>query len=202
MTAASRLGWYVDSAGITHGFKRSANGSKTATIDPPGSTLTNAWSINNSGTIVGTYVDSAGVNHGFTLAGTTYTTFDAPNGALLTEFLGVNSAATPVMVGIYVDSAGVQHGFALKNGTFQDITVPGAVLTASDRINNSGVIVGLHGTNVFGPYSGYQRKAKNFTNINFPSATETRCRGINNAGIIVGRYTDSAGVIHGMMIAP
>src|SRR5215469_16577280 len=85
------VGWYVDSAGISHGFKRSASGSKTATIDPPGSTRTNAWSINNSGTIVGTYVDSAGFFHGFTLAGGTYTTFDAP-GSNLTEFTGVNSA--------------------------------------------------------------------------------------------------------------
>jgi hypothetical protein len=107
------------------------------------------------------------------------------------------------MVGIYFDSSGVQHGFSLKNGTtFTDITYPGATVTASDRINDTNVIVGLHGTSSSGPFMGYRKSGTKFTNILFPSSTETRCRGLNNAGVIVGRYTDSGGVIHGMMVTP
>src|SRR5207237_4145577 len=104
-------------------------------------------------------------------------------------------------VGIYFDSSSVQHGFSLTNGTtFADITYPGATVTAADRINDSNVIVGLHGTSSSGPFSGYRKGATTFTNINFPCATETRCRGLNNGGIIVGRYTDTSSVIHGFMV--
>ncbi len=53
-----------------------------------------------------------------------------------------------------------------------------------------------------GPFSGYQKKGTTYGKVNFPGATETRCRGLNNAGAIVGRYTDTAGVVHGMMVTP
>ena len=46
------VGWYIDSAGITHGYKFSKG--KYTKIDPPGTELTNAWSINSAGTVVGT----------------------------------------------------------------------------------------------------------------------------------------------------
>jgi hypothetical protein len=201
--AGDIVGWYIDTAGITHGFHRTAAG-KLSKIDPPGSTTTNAWSINSAGTIVGTYVGSDGIFHGFTLIGTTYTSFDAPNGAILTEFTGINNAGTS-MVGIYDDSAGEEHGFQLTGSTFTTIDPPGSNTTATDRINDKGAVVGLFcaGTACVqnaGPFSGYLKNPK-YHKINFPSATETRCRGLNNAGNIVGRYTDSSGVIHGMMVA-
>ncbi len=194
------VGWYIDTAGIDHGF--SFKSGKYTTIDPPGTTLTNAWGVNSAGEIVGAYVGTDGIYHGFTLSGTTYTTFNAPNGAILTEFTGINNLGQ--MTGIYDDSAGVEHGFTLNNGKFTSVTFPGTgiAVTATDRINDTGEIVGLYGTSTTGPFSGYSRTAGKYATIMYPSSTETRCRGLNNAGTVVGRYTDSAGVIHGMMFVP
>jgi probable HAF family extracellular repeat protein len=194
------VGWYIDASGITHGFMFDKG--VVTTIDPPGSTLTNAWSINQAGGIVGAYTDSSGVFHGFTDRAGTFTTFDAPNGAILTEFTGINN--TNQRVGIYIDANSVQHGFTLINNTFADVSFPGAnvVVTAADRINDSGQIVGLWGTNTAGPFKGYTRVGTKFTSIVVPQSTETRLRGLNNAGLMTGRYTDTAGFIHGVTIAP
>jgi hypothetical protein len=194
------VGWYVDTAGVDHGFSFSKG--KYTTIDPPGTTFTNAWGVNSAGEIVGTYIGTDGVYHGFTLSGTTYTTFNAPKGAILTEFTGINNLGQ--MVGIYDDSAGVEHGFTLNSGKFASVTYPGTgvAVTATDRINDSGEIVGLYGFSTSGPFSGYSRTGTTYTTITYPGSTETRCRGLNNAGTIVGRYTDTTGVIHGMMFVP
>lgn len=194
------VGWYIDSAGVNHGFSFSKG--KYTKIDPPGTTLTNAWGVNSAGEIVGTYVGTDGIFHGFTLTGTTYTTYNAPNGASLTELTGINNLGQ--MTGIYFDSAGVQHGFTLNNGKFTSVTFPGTgiAVTATDRINDTGEIVGLYGTSTTGPFSGYSRTAGKYATIMYPSSTETRCRGLNNAGTVVGRYSDTSGVIHGMMFVP
>lgn len=190
------VGWYTDSSNITHGFATDAE-LHTTSLDPPGSTLTNAWGINDAGEIVGAYTDSSGVYHGFTYVKGTYTSYDAPGGAILTEITGINN--TGAMVGIFDDSTGVEHGFGLRNGKFTQIDDPasGGVVTATDRINDSGEYVGLWGTATTGPFSGYHAKNNKFSTIMFPGSTETRTRGINNAGDVVGRYTDSAGVVHG-----
>ncbi|HTA23352.1 MAG TPA: hypothetical protein VK763_07445 [Terriglobales bacterium] len=195
------VGWYTDSSGITHGMKVNAKLNVT-TIDPPGAATTNAWSINDAGEVVGAYIDSGGVYHGFTLVGTTYTTFDAPNGSILTEFTGINNQ--DYKVGIFDDSTGVEHGFALAGEHFVQIDDPNAdgVVTATDRANDNDEYVGLWGTNVDGPFSGYHAKNNVFTTITFPGAFETRTRGINNAGIVVGRYTDQNGLIHGYAGTP
>jgi probable HAF family extracellular repeat protein len=194
------VGWYNDASGLTHGFMYDKG--TVTTIDPPGSTLTNAWSINNAGIIVGAYTDASGVFHGFVDNAGAFKTFDAPNGSILTEFTGINNHNQ--QVGIYDSSDGVEHGFTLVGKTFTDVTYPGAntIVTATDRINDSGEIVGLTGTNTAGPFKGYQRIGTQYTPILFPGSTETRCRGLNNAGIITGRYTDTAGFIHGMTVAP
>jgi len=195
--ANAMVGWFSDATtGITHGFMFAAG--KATKIDPPGSTFTNAWSINSAGVIVGTYIGSDSVFHGFVDTAGTYTSFDAP-GATLTEILGINNKNQ--MVGIYLDSAAVQHGFTLVGTKFTSFDYPmtGVNVTAADRINDSGEIVGLYGTNgSAGPFMGYTRLGKTFTSVLFPNSTETRVRGVNNGGMIVGRYTDTSGHIHGM----
>jgi uncharacterized membrane protein len=57
------VGYYYDADGKGHGFLLD-NGSYT-TLDPPGSTYTQANGINDSRQIVGSYVDAAGNAHGF-----------------------------------------------------------------------------------------------------------------------------------------
>src|SRR5262245_34307790 len=194
------VGWYNDAAGITHGYLFDKG--TVTTLDPPGSTLTNAWSVNNAGIIVGTFVDTSGVFRGFILRNGQYKIYDAPNGALMTEITAINNHNQ--IGGIYFDSGSVQHGFTLVGQTFTDVSFPrqGVVVTAVDRINDSGDLVGLWGTNTGGPFQGYLRVGTQYTAVNFPGSTETRCRGINNAGVITGRYTGSDGNIHGMTVTP
>jgi probable HAF family extracellular repeat protein len=69
---------------------------KTATsysytiIDPPGSTYTIAYSINDKGQIVGFYEDSNHVEHGFLDSGGTYTTIDPP-GSIYAQADAINA---------------------------------------------------------------------------------------------------------------
>jgi len=188
------VGWYTDPQGVEHGYVWSQG--KYTTLDPPTSELTNAWSINNAGVVVGTFVSTSdSAYHGFTYSNGKYTVFTAPNGAILTEMTGINNKGQKV--GIFDDSSGTEHGFALTSTGFQQIDYPSATVTASDRINDGGEIVGLWGTNTSGPFSGYTLIDQTFTSIMYPGSTETRTRGVNNAGTIVGRYTDTNGLIHG-----
>lgn len=196
------VGWYTDSTGVTHGFAIDTKKHVT-TLDPPGSTLTNAWSINTAGQIVGAYVDSSGVYHGFQLSNGKYTSYDAPS-SILTEITGINDHGD--IVGIFDDSSGVEHGFALpKGGKFTQIDYPGTgvAVTATDRINTSDEVVGLWGTSTSGPFSGYTATRKGvFTDVTFPGASETRVRGLNDKAVLVGRYTDTSGVVHGFYGTP
>lgn len=131
-----------------------------------------------------------------------YTTFDATADAELTELTGINS--TGQMTGIYDDSTGVEHGFTVINGVTKSVNYPatGVDVTATDRINDRGEIVGLYGFATSGPFSGYTRQNRVYTTVTYPGSTETRVRGLNNSGVITGRYTDSSSVIHGMMGTP
>jgi hypothetical protein len=194
------VGWYTDSSGVTHGYE--LVGKTFTTVDFPGATMTNNWSVTNTGEIVGTYTDSSGVFHGFTDVGGTFTTVDYP-GSVLTEVTGINSLGS--IVGIWDDTNDDEHGFQLIEGKFVKINypdLPPGGITSADRINHSGEVVGLYGDSSAGPFSGYTRINGTFSTVMFPGSTETRVRGVNDAGVIVGRFTDTSGVIHGFMGTP
>src|SRR5437762_1281167 len=61
------------------------------TLDAPGSTLTQAFGINDSGQIVGSYRPADGIDHGFLLRGGTYTPIDVP-GAYSSPAFGINDS--------------------------------------------------------------------------------------------------------------
>src|SRR5215475_15708257 len=60
------VGYYdIDGSGIIlHGYYRDANGALTFPIDPPGSTTTVLFGVNDRNFVVGRYTDSSGVTHG------------------------------------------------------------------------------------------------------------------------------------------
>ena len=78
-------------------------------LDFPGSTFTQAWDVNPTGTIVGQYFAS-GRTSGFALDQNGYETIDVP-GSLMTVARGINPKGD--IVGMYSDAAGA-HGFALR----------------------------------------------------------------------------------------
>jgi probable HAF family extracellular repeat protein len=187
-----------------HGFLLSA-GTKLR-LDFPGALVTDAWGINNRGSIVGSFVDSSGVLHGWLRTRGTYTQIDIP-GALDTVSFGVNDRGQIVGAWDITPSilAGI-HGFLLAQGKVTTYDVPSFVGVGNqfDRINDVGDIIGifqdnngaLHGFVLQGGLSGP------FIQLDYPGATQTGPWGINNAGQIVGRYTDSNGVDHGFLAQP
>ena len=94
-------GFYVDSAGVTHGFI-DINGA-FRTIDPAGSTFTQLLGINNNGLADGDYIDAAGAMHGllYDLNNNTFQTIDDPLGIGTTTLNGINDLDQ--LVGFFVD---------------------------------------------------------------------------------------------------
>jgi probable HAF family extracellular repeat protein len=100
-------GFYIDSAGVNHGFL--LNFGLLVTLDAPGSTFTQALGLNNKGQVVGQYMDAAGNTHGFvwTSAGG-FTTIDEPSGVGTTVVNGINDRG--MLVGFY-GTAPINSGF-------------------------------------------------------------------------------------------
>src|SRR5215467_2547028 len=105
------VGYYVDGAGILHGYYRDANGALTFPIDPPGSTLTVLFGPNDRNWVVGRY-DSLGVTHGlFFVPPNNFFTFDYP-GSTFTSLNGINDQG--FICGRYTDASGIAHGFIAR----------------------------------------------------------------------------------------
>jgi probable HAF family extracellular repeat protein len=94
-------GFYVDSAGVNHGFLLH-NGVVTI-LDFPGATLTQALGLNNRRQVVGFYMDAAGNTHGF-LYDVTALEFQSVNDAKAVDATiinGINDVGQ--IVGFFVD---------------------------------------------------------------------------------------------------
>jgi uncharacterized membrane protein len=122
--------------GPTNGFLYNAG--VFSTISFPGSGVTYAGGINNSGQILGFYIGASGDVHGFVDNGGVYSSIDVP-GAAQTIAQRINDSGQ--IVGYYVDASGT-HGFLDNGGIFSAIDVPGVSYTAARGINNRGQIVG------------------------------------------------------------
>jgi uncharacterized membrane protein len=159
-------------------------------LPTPGVVRSQAFDINNSGTIVGDYVDDTGA-HGFLLRGGRLTTLD--NGAF-----GINDHND--LVGVRVVE-GTQHGYLLSQGEFTTLDVPfaGAVVTFPVDINNHRQIVGSYTTEneVHGFF--YERGVFRPLDVPLPGVTNTQPGGINNRGLIVGWYGGEGIGVHGFV---
>ena len=114
-----------------------ANGS-FANIDFPNAMQTEAFGVNNSGSIVGLYADQLGT-HGFLYQGGSYTSLDYP-GARATLAFGIND--NNQISGYYTDSQSVDHGFQYQAGNFTSFDYPGGSGTDAYRINGDAQIAG------------------------------------------------------------
>jgi hypothetical protein len=139
------VGFYVDSAGVDHGWVRI--GKTFQNIDVPGSVGTFAYGINDGEQIVGWYTDSGLVQHGFMLDKGKFTTIDVP-GASLTNVWSING--TGAIAGTYQDGSGVFHGFEEANGSFFTIDIPGAIHTEIHGINALDDTAGIYYINING----------------------------------------------------
>ena len=83
-------------------------GGVISTIDPFGSTFTQALGINDLGEIVGFYTDANGVQHGYVDSNGIFTSFD-PSGSTNTTINGLNDLGQ--IVGFYTDGNDNVIGF-------------------------------------------------------------------------------------------
>lgn len=142
----SMTGYYIDSNGKINGFEMK-NGVFTR-VHYPGSGLTQAESISDTGVIVGFYENTLsngalGDPHGFVLVKGVYKTLDNPKGALRyahgTKLYDIN--ASGVIVGSY-HLNGNDYAFLYSGGSFKDIKVPNATASYASGINSAGYITG------------------------------------------------------------
>jgi len=106
------VGYFVDSSAVLHGYYRDANGALHFPIDPPGSTATVLFGLNDKNLVVGRYGDSSGATHGlFFTAPNNFFTFDYP-GSTFTSINGINDSG--IICGRYLDATGIAHGFLAR----------------------------------------------------------------------------------------
>ncbi len=106
------VGYFIDAAGILHGYYRDKNGALHFPIDPPGSAATVLFGLNNKNWVVGRYADASGATHGlFFVPPNNFFTFDYP-GSTFTSLNGISSQG--IIVGRYVDASGIAHGFLAR----------------------------------------------------------------------------------------
>jgi hypothetical protein len=96
------VGFYQPDAGLTTSFGFLDVGGVITTIDPFGSTFTQALGVNDLGEIVGFYMDADGDQHGYIDNGGVFTSFDAPDSAS-TTINGINDKGD--IVGFYTNNA-------------------------------------------------------------------------------------------------
>lgn len=96
------VGFYQPDAGLTTSFGYLDEGGTITTIDPFGSTFTQALGVNDLGEIVGFYTDASGVQHGYIDNGGVFTSFDPP-GSASTTINGLNDKGD--IVGFYTSAS-------------------------------------------------------------------------------------------------
>ena len=158
-------------------------------ITCPDTVATEAYGINDAGTIVGMCDD-----HGFVLSGGNYTYLAYPDPTYSwTCATGINNAGT--IVGWYGNGM-PNFGFILSNGNYTSFAYPEALWTEVHGINNAGTIVGSSDGH------GFSLRGETYTLLKYPdpNSQRTEAFGINDAGTIVGYYWDERGVNHGFAL--
>lgn len=160
-------GFYVDGAGISHGYIYNIGTIAFTPITLPGSfnaVNVTATGVNNAGVISGFYVDAAGNTHGFIDNAGTFLSIDDPNEGMTaptnTMLLGLNN--NDQFVGSFVDMNGETQGLLFNSffDVFATISDPNASATAAfmvngttiNGINDQGDLVGFYsnGSQVIG----------------------------------------------------
>jgi hypothetical protein len=203
------------------------NTTKLQTLSMPAN-ATNAFGINDSGTIVGQYTGNNNQTPGFLLphqGATTFIQINAPSGPNLVNAQSVNNFG--LIVGFYQGTDGNVHGFtaqssSAKNGVLTGTPVadpkipsvegePGATFVFSQilSVNDAGIAVGYYGDSTLSQHGFiYNTNTKQYTFVDDPSEAfnngveVTQITGITDSGEIAGFYTDASGIAHSFTGCP
>ncbi len=196
--------FFGNSDSSEHGFLLSS-GSGTR-LDFPGAAASDAFDVNNLGSIVGLLADGSGLLHGWIRKAGTYARIDVP-GALDTVAFAINDLGQIVGGWDTAPNTLLGHSFLLDHGAFTSYDVSASIGGGSqfNRINDAGDIIGTFQDNATGALRGFLLQGGikgQFVELDYPAATETIPWGINNAGMIVGSYVDADGFRHGFLATP
>ncbi len=179
-------------------------------LDFPGATDTQAFGLNDSGTVAGTWdlYDAQGnllYQGGFIWKDGNFTDVAFP-GAGDTAIFGIN--ANGDLTGGWDSglSATTESGFVFSKGKDQftsfDAPFPGVYATQPDDINSTGDIAGQYTDYITYLPHGFLKVGDAITSIDYPGAAYTTAWGINSAGQMVGNWYDSSGIGHGWLAEP
>jgi len=217
LNSGTIVGYYIDADAVAHGFIRSVD-DKYTLIDVPGAAGTQAFGINDKGTVVGWWFEpptpNGSVYHGYLRdkhGNLTY--FDVPGAGpyqsqgssplvVIPLPLSINLDGT--VTGSYVDMKNVNHCFVRSvDGNITSFDPAGSVGTVGDTngINREGAISGGY-TTADGVIHGFVRDPEGtITSFDGPGAGTTNGNGsvgemINDAGTIPGVSLDNNGLNH------
>jgi probable HAF family extracellular repeat protein len=187
-------GFYIDQAGVTHGFLK-MNGTYT-TADLPGTTFNQILGLNNRGQAAGFFQDAAGQSHAY---------IREADGAYLVLPIA-NSTATGIndlgeVVGFTMPTSTTASGFILRGGHLTTLNVPGSTFTQAFGVNNLGQVVGDF-TDAAGNMHGFVYENGTYRQVDEPGSTMTTLNGLNDAGDIVGFFVDGNGNTIGLFGKP
>jgi probable HAF family extracellular repeat protein len=184
-------GFYVDTAGVTHGFIDSNGDFATVDFTANGAMFNQLLGINDNGQAVGYYSQSMNNStpdfpYIYDEIGQIFEVITIPQATGGAQATGINNLGH--VSGFYIDSAGVNHGFFLHEGTFKTLDVPGAAFTQALGVNNKDQVVGFF-TGQLGNSHGFVWQKGKFQAIDDPAgAKRTVVNGINDKGQLVGYY--------------
>jgi len=138
-------GFYLDTAGVSHGFTYSGSAAAYTPVTIKGATSVAATGINDNDQVCGFYVNAKGKTLGFVKnsSGGVVTSFRVP-GTSFTQLLGINNSG--VAVGFYTDSSNTPHGvyYTPSTGAWTPVNDPEGVMgTVVNGINNENQLVGF-----------------------------------------------------------
>ena len=194
-----------DTAGSYHGYVFHRDSGVIEPIEYPGGSDTQAFGINDLGSVIGIYNDSAGSTHAFVRRDGVYRNADLAGG-LPTQPLSINDREE--IAGEYAGTA-TTNGFGYvqqENGTVSIVTAPGSIPqgTYFISINNRDQILGAYASTTVANQN-FLATGTSYALFNLPAhlaAGFVSAQTVNDKDQIVGFYQDSAGASHGFLALP
>jgi len=178
------VGTYYDGNAKPHGFLRMPDGT-IATVEPPGATSSNAWSITDAGMIAGEYKNATG-DHIFTQSSDgTFASYDIAGAKAISNVV-VNPSG--MLAGTYQDNTNHFDGFVRAvDGTLTKISLNSNTGVAA--INADGTVAGSLSNNFGG--AAYTRTADGVVTTFEVNGGQTFASDINRAGSTTGSFWDT-----------
>jgi len=162
-------------------------------LNPPGSTYSVAFGVNNNGVVVGSFVNASSEFEGFAYKSGKYEAIVFPGAVGFTQASGINDSNT--VVGDFTGSDHFTHGFLVTpDGHFTQYDAAKGASTYIYGVNNAGDFAGFVGND--GANQGFVNVNGAVTRFTV-NGNSTSAVGIDSSNNTVGEFLDASGLIHG-----